>query len=153
MVKGGAKFGHAWILLTSVFALHVIDEAVFDFLPFYNSFVTNAKEKLSFFPFPNFTFALWLSGLIAVIIILFVLSKFAYRITGWIIKVSVIYGIIMFINGILHFVASVYFSKPIGGVYSSPLLIIGSIYLLWHAVKELKRSKNDYKTSGQRTGY
>jgi hypothetical protein len=141
MITAKSKFGNSWILLTSAFALHVIDEAIFDFLPFYNSVVLKAKEKFSFIPLPNFTFQMWLSGLIAAIILLFLLSKIAFQAKRWILTLSLIYGIIMSLNGILHLLASIYYSKPIGGVYSSPLLIIGSVYLLWNAIKIINLNK------------
>ena len=121
--------------------MHVIDEAIFNFLPFYNSVVMNAKEKFSFFPFPDFTYQTWLSGLIILLIILYFLSIFAFQLKRWIIFSSLFFSVIMFLNGVLHIVASIYFNRPIGGVYSSPILIIASILLLWHAIKEIKLYK------------
>jgi hypothetical protein len=138
MSKLKSKLGISWILLTIAFTLHVIDESVFDFLPFYNSVVMNAKEKFTFFPFPDFTFQVWLSGLIVVLLILYLLSPFAIQSRRWIVYFSLFYGAIMLFNGILHIIASSYFQKVIGGLYSSPLLIIASIFLLWYAFKELK---------------
>lgn len=138
-----SKFGNSWILLTSAFAIHVVDEAIFDFLPFYNSVVLNAKANYSFLPIPNFTFQWWLTGLIIVMLLLFLLSKIAFQEKRWIIKFSIIYGLIMLINGILHPIASIYYSKIIGGVYSSPFLIIGSAYLLRNAIKALRYSRHN----------
>jgi hypothetical protein len=141
MINPKFRFGYAWVLLTLAFTIHVIDEAVFDFLPFYNSVVTHAKEKFSFFPFPDFTYRTWLSGLIIVLIILYLLSVAAFQRKRWIIYFSVLYGVIMFLNGVLHIIGSIYFSTPIGGVFSSPILLVVSTFLLWCAIKDMRAAK------------
>ncbi len=57
----------AWLSLVSAVALHVCDEAITDFLPFYNQMVINLKERLGFFPAPTFSFEAWLGGLIVAV--------------------------------------------------------------------------------------
>jgi len=62
--SSGGGFGWAWIVLSVSLALHVIDEAMRDFLSLYNPTVLAIRERFPFFPLPVFTFQIWLSGLI-----------------------------------------------------------------------------------------
>lgn len=131
------KLGIAWIILSFSLAIHVADEAFNDFLQVYNPIVINIREYIPFLPIPIFTVKLWLTGLIIFILLLFILSPYAFRSSDWIIKVSLVYSIVMLINGIIHILGSLFLGSLIPSVYSSPLLIFASIYLLWNA-KNLK---------------
>lgn len=122
--------GIAWIALCLTLALHVTDEALNDFLSVYNPAVETIKQKIPFLPIPTFTFNIWLIGLISGITLLFFLSPFAFRRVWWMTPVSYILGIIMLMNGLGHFAGSLYMGKLMPGVYSAPLLIVSSIYLL-----------------------
>jgi hypothetical protein len=131
------NLGLAWISLSCAFTLHVIDEAVNDFLQVYNPIVMSIKENFAILPIPTFTFATWLTGLILAILFLFTLSPFAFKNTTWIIKFSYFYGIVMLLNGVVHILGSFALGDFMPGVYSAPLLIITSTYLLW-SVRRLK---------------
>jgi len=52
----GARHGLAWVLLTLALAAHVVDEAVNDFLSFYNPAVQAIRQVAPFLPLPTFTF-------------------------------------------------------------------------------------------------
>jgi hypothetical protein len=134
------NLGFAWISMSFAFALHVADEAFHDFLLVYNPAVTKMQESIPLLPIPTFTFETWLTGLILVIIILSILSPFAFRNVNWIRKVSHFYGIIMFINGVGHIMGSFALGYFMPGVLSSPLLLFTSTYLLW-SVSEAKKLK------------
>lgn len=136
------NFLFAWVFLTLVFALHVLDEALNDFLSLYNPLVSAINEELDVAFFPVFSFANWLTGLIIGIMILLGFSFFARQPKRWIIYLGYIYGMIMLVNGIGHILGSLYYSEWIAGVYTSPLLVIGSVYLLWSAGRTM-RSKTD----------
>ena len=56
--------GRAWIFLTIALALHVLDEAVHDFLSIYNPAARALRDRLPFLPLPTFSFGVWLGGLI-----------------------------------------------------------------------------------------
>jgi len=135
------NFLFAWIFLTLALTLHVLDEALNDFLAVYNPLVSSINEKLDYSVFPVFSFSNWLTGLIIGIVILFGFSFFAFRKQKWIIYLGYIYGVLMLINAFGHFVGSLYFSKLIAGVYSSPLLLVGSLYLIWSSSQTLKSNK------------
>ena len=42
-------------MMTTAIAVHVFDEAMTGFLPFYNSSVAALRERLGFFPAPTFS--------------------------------------------------------------------------------------------------
>jgi len=131
------NLGFAWLFLTISFAIHVVDEAVNDFLHVYNPAVMSIRNTIPFLPIPTFTFEAWLIGLILAILILFALLPFAFRNSDWIIKFSYFYSIIMIINGISHITVSIILGYLMPGGVSSPFILISSIYLLW-IVKRMK---------------
>ena len=132
--------GRAWLWLTIAFALHVADEAANDFLQVYNPAVRAIREQLPLLPLPTFSLSMWLTGLIIAILIMFALTKYAYRNTAWIRILAWIYGIIMLLNGIGHITVSLVYGFMMPGTWSSPLLIAASIWLLASLIK----SKNAY---------
>ncbi len=123
--------GWAWIVLCLALAVHVFDEATTDFLSVYNPAAQAIRERLPFLPLPIFTFEIWLAGLIFAIVLLLALSPFAFRRTGWMRGLSYPFAIIMLLNGLGHIAGSFYLGRLMPGVYSAPLLLASSIYLLW----------------------
>lgn len=128
--------GLAWVMLCLALAIHVVDEALTDFLSVYNPAAGAIREKLPFLPLPIFTFEVWLTGLIVAVIALLSLSPFAFRGAKWMRTLSYPFAILMLANGLLHVAGSVYMSRLMPGVYSAPLLIIGSIHLLVTVVRK-----------------
>ncbi len=124
------RHGWAWVALTFALAVHVADEALTDFLSFYNPMVTSLRARLGWFPMPTFTFDVWLTGLITAVIVLLLLSVFVFRGARAMIYASYPYGVLMLFNGLGHTVGSVYFGRLLPGVYSSPLLLAASVWLL-----------------------
>jgi len=125
-----SNFGWAWVALCLAFALHVTDEALTDFLSIYNPTVRAIRQRLPFLPLPTFTFKVWLIGLASVIGLLLALSPFAFRGARRMSPLAYVFGIIMLANGPQHIVGSIYRGRLMPGVYSSPLLLICSGYLL-----------------------
>lgn len=124
------RFGTAWLALSVVLGLHVVDEALTDFLSFYNPLVLSLRERLGFWPMPTFEFSLWIMGLVMVVTILLALSVFAFRGARWMRPLAYVFGTIMLFNGLGHSLGSIYFGRLLPGVYTSPLLLIASLYLL-----------------------
>ena len=134
MSDGNARrHGWAWVLLTLVLALHVTDEALTDFLSFYNPTVLSIRARIAWFPMPTFTFLPWLTGLIAAVLLLMALSPLVFQGVRWLRPASYFFGVLMLLNGLGHTVGSLYFGRLLPGVYSSPLLLIASINLLMAA--------------------
>lgn len=134
-----AKLGIAWVALCVALLLHVLDEALTNFLSVYNPTVLALRERFSWFPFPVFRFETWLAGLIILNLILLSLSPFAFRGARWLRPIAYLFGVIMLVNGLGHTlgtifgrtVESVHFPRPMPGFYSSPVLLAASIYLLF----------------------
>jgi hypothetical protein len=124
------SFGIAWVALSVSLAFHVTDEALTDFLSVYNPTVLAIRSHIPFSPFPTFAFGEWLGGLIFAVVVLLALSTFAFRGARWMIPFAYFYGVVMFMNGAGHLGNSVYLRRFMPGVYSSPLLLVASVYLL-----------------------
>ena len=131
-------FGRAWLALTVAFALHVLDEAATGFLNVYNPTVTAMRERFAWFPMPTFQFREWLVGLIVAVAVCFALTPLAAQNARALRPLAWLYAVIMLANGIGHTlftilgrtVESVTFPRPAPGFYSSPFLLIGSVWLI-----------------------
>jgi hypothetical protein len=131
------NFGLAWILLCLAFCAHVADEALTGFLNVYNPTVIAMRDRFAWFPMPTFEYREWLVRLIVANLVLLGLTPFAYRNARGLRPLAYFYAGIMLLNGMGHTiftvlgrtVASVQFPRPAPGFYSSPFLLITSIYL------------------------
>ena len=129
------KLGIAWIALCLALALHVIDEASTGFLSVYNPTVLALRAKLGFWP-----------GLIVVVLVLLALSPLVFKGVRWMRPIFYVFAVIMLLNGLGHTagtilghtVSSVRFPRPMPGFYSSPLLLLMSVY----ALLQLRRTRN-----------
>ena len=119
----------AWLALVSALAVHVIDEALTDFLGFYNPLVLEIRSQISWFPMPTFTFAAWLVGLIALVLFLALLAPAVRRGAAGTLFASWILSGIMFLNGFSHLAGSLYYERWLPGVTSAPLLLVTSVLL------------------------
>lgn len=124
-----------WIAL----AVHVIDEALTGFLSVYNPTVLALRTRFGFWPMPTFEFGEWLTGLALGILLLAGLSPLAFRHVRWIRPLfyfcAVVTGVMNALGHTIatvlgHTVSTVQFPRPAPGFYSSPLLMIVSVYLL-----------------------
>jgi hypothetical protein len=142
------NFGPAWIFLCLAFCAHVADEALTGFLNVYNPTVIAMRDRLAWFPMPTFEYRQWLVGLTVANLVLLALTPFAYRNARGLRPLAYFYAGVMLLNGIGHTVftvlgrtvASVHFPRPAPGFYSSPLLLITSIYLFMRLRATLPRS-------------
>jgi len=132
-------FGSAWFALCVAFALHILDEATTGFLAVYNPTVTLMRQRWGWFPMPTFEFREWLIGLILACLLLFCLTPVAARGMPGLRPLAWVYAVIMFLNGmghtiatvLGHTVAAVTFPRPAPGFYSSPLLFVASVWLMF----------------------
>lgn len=124
------KHGFAWIYLTAALVLHVLDEAIHDFLSVYNPIVKDLVNKYPWLPIPTFTFNIWITGLIIAVAGLFVLSFAVFKGKKTMIFFSYFYGGIMLLNGLTHITGSFLLDRLMPGTWSAPLLIVTSVYLL-----------------------
>jgi len=131
------EFGRAWLALAIALALHVVDEALTDFLAVYNPTVLTVRARLPWIPLPTFSFRVWIVGLAAGIILLFLLSPLAFHGSRSIVLVAVPLSILMIGNGLGHVGASIFKRRFMPGVYSSPFLIAASVLVLVYALRLL----------------
>lgn len=124
------RWGWAWVALCVALAIHITDEALTDFLSVYNPAVRAIRQRLPLLPLPVLTIEVWLTGLILTIILLLSLSVFVFRGARWMRPLACIFAVIMLANGLGHTAGSIYLGRLMPGVYSSPLLLAASIYLL-----------------------
>lgn len=122
--------GASWFILALALALHVLDEALNDFLSFYNPAVMQLRELWSFFPIPTFSFDAWLTGLILGVAILFLLTPLANARLQGLRPLAVVLSVLMLANGIGHIVISIVLGTIMPGAYSSPVLILAAYNLL-----------------------
>jgi hypothetical protein len=142
------KLGVAWLVLTFALALHVLDEALTGFLAVYNPTVLAVRARYPWFPMPVFTFRVWLTGLICAVLILLALAPLFFRNMRWIRPLGYFAAFVNILNALGHItatilgrtVASVGFSRPAPGFYSSPLLLIASLYLFFVLVHSRPRA-------------
>jgi len=132
------RFGIAWLALTAALALHVTDEALTDFLGFYNPFIMMLRDVLLIEWLPTFKFVPWLVGLIAAIALLALASRWAFQCARWTLWAAIPYSILMLFNGLAHIGMSVYTQRMIPGTWSAPLLVIFGLNLLVRAFATLR---------------
>jgi membrane-associated PAP2 superfamily phosphatase len=116
--------------LCAALALHVLDEAVTDFLGVYNPAVHAIRERHPLIMLPTFSFNIWLSVLIFAVIALVGVSVFVWK-GRWAMRpISYVFAAVMLSNGLLHIAHSIYMRQLMPGVYTSPLLLAVSIVLV-----------------------
>lgn len=130
----------AWVAVCVALAVHVVDEALNDFLSVYNPAIISLRERLPWLPLPAFTFEAWLGGLIVAVILLTVLTVFVLRGAPLMTPLSYAFGAVMLGNGLLHIAGSLQLGRPMPGAYSAPLLVGASVYLLF-TVERFRRRR------------
>jgi hypothetical protein len=129
------RFGIWWLAFGYTLALHVLDEAGYDFLSVYNPNALALRRFLPFVPVPIFTFRSWVGSLLCGLTIWLALAPLAFRRHKWqrwlAIPVSILVGIG---NALGHILSSLYFRRCTPGVYSAPLILLSGIMLLRSAM-------------------
>jgi Protein of unknown function with HXXEE motif len=137
---GPLQFGRAWLALTLALAAHVADEALTDFLSVYNPLVRGARERFGWFPMPTFDFDVWLSGLIALVILLLVLTPPAFSDAPVMKLAAFPFAGIMLMNGMGHLAGSIYMGRWMPGATTAPLLLGASVWLFREAARSRRRN-------------
>lgn len=121
----------AWVALCGALAVHVADEALTDFLALYNPTVLALRDRYPFLSLTTFTFEGWLALLIFAIVALTAASFFVWK-GRWAMRpISYVFAGFMLLNGLMHIAGSFYMGTFMPGVYSSPLLLAASIFLIF----------------------
>jgi uncharacterized protein with HXXEE motif len=128
------RFGKAWFLLSLFLLLHILDETLNGFLPFYNENILRIRATTGI-PFPTFAFPFWFTALVFVNIWLLFLSRYALRGKRIMILLAYPFAIIMLATGLAHLVGSLYLQQWIPGIFTAPFLLYGSVNLLLATLK------------------
>jgi len=136
--RNRGNFGFAWLLLSLSSAANILDDALNDFLGYYNATVLTLFGHFSWFPRIDLTFREWLVGMIVADAVLLFLTPLAYRNSVYLRPLAYAFGVIMLLFGcgavfasvLGHTVPSVHFTGMAPGTYSSPLILAASVYLL-----------------------
>ncbi len=124
-----SRHAQAWLLLVGALAIHIVDEAMTDFLGFYNPLVRSIRSRIPWFPMPTFTFGIWLAGLIGGVLLLALLTIAVHRHVPGARLASWLLSGIMLLNGLGHLGGSLFFGRWLPGTTSAPLLVLASILL------------------------
>ena len=135
---GDRRVGWAWFGLCVALALHVTDEALTDFLSVYNPTVESLKQRLPWLPLPTFQFRTWLDGLVAAVVLLVGVTPLISRGVQMLRVLAYPFGVLMALNALGHLTGSLVLGRLLPGVYSSPVLLMASMYLLF----QLARSRS-----------
>jgi hypothetical protein len=138
------RWALAWAGLTLAFALHVLDEATHDFLAWYNPTALRLQAVLGGVPFPPvFSFATWLGGLCAVVVLLALLTPFVQPGRRWLLIAAYLYAVVHIANALGHLVISASGRWLAPGVLSAPLLLVMALWLFYetHRVRQATRGK------------
>lgn len=133
-----SAFARPWLALCVAFAAHVADEALTGFLSVYNPTVVAARHRWPWFPMPTFSFDVWLYGLMAAVLLAFLLTPLAASNRRGLRPFAWFFAVVMFLNGLGHISGTILgrtfpeirFARPMPGFYSSPLLLFASIWLM-----------------------
>ena len=124
------QWGMAWVVLALAIGLHVVDEAVTDFLPLYNSLVTSLRTSYSWIPLPTFSFSVWITGLAAGVGFLLALSPLVFAGNLYLRPFAYFLGVLMAFNALAHLAGSLYLGEIAPGALSSPILLLAAVVLL-----------------------
>jgi hypothetical protein len=131
----------AWLSLVGALALHVVDEATTGFLGVYNPTVRALRERLGWFPMPEFGVAEWLTGLAVLVVALALLTPLVERGPRAVRAAALVFAAFMVLNGVAHItgtiagrtVDTVRFERPMPGTWSSPVLIGTALFFMARA--------------------
>lgn len=119
-----------WLLVVTAVGIHVVDEALTGFLPFYNAQVLALRMRLGFFPAPTFTFPMWVTGLTVAVAIGLMMTRVVARGGRGIRVVCGVLALLMMANACGHLLGSVYFDRRLPGFWSSPWLLVTSVWMV-----------------------
>jgi hypothetical protein len=137
------RWGYSYLAVCAALALHLTDEALTGFLDVYNPTVLAIRERLPWLPIPVFTFRVWLTGLILAVLGFFSFAPLVFAARRGMRFLTYPLGVLMTANALQHVAGSFYLGRPMPGVYSSPLLLAASVWLLAETRKEKRRTKNE----------
>lgn len=108
--------------------------------------VLRLRERFAWFPMPTFTFWPWLISLTLLVLFVFVLTPSVRRGGRWLKIAAYPFAFIMLLNGIGHIAFAINERRMIAGVWTAPLLLAASFYML----RELRRASSPLSKGADR---
>jgi protein-S-isoprenylcysteine O-methyltransferase Ste14 len=119
----------AWLYLCAHLAAHCVEEALNGFLEVWNPFLASVRARTGL-PLPHFTFDGWLTALVIGIVALTAMTPLVARGVRGFRVASYVFAGVMIANGVNHLASPLYLGQFLPGHYTSPLLILASIWLI-----------------------
>jgi hypothetical protein len=124
------KWGWSFVALTAAFAIHVADEATSNAVAFYNALIGAVRGRYPFVPIPTLVGDAWLTGLVATVVVMSVLSVLAFRGVQRLKYPAYGLGAVVLLNSTQHVITSSLAHQLTPGTRSAPLLLIASAWIL-----------------------
>jgi protein-S-isoprenylcysteine O-methyltransferase Ste14 len=119
----------AWLYLCLHLAAHGVEEALNGFVDVWNPFLASMRARTGI-PLPQFVFQDWLTMLVAGVAALTAMTPLVARGTRGFRAGSYIFAALMIFNGVNHLSSPLYLGRFLPGQFTSPLLILASIWLI-----------------------
>jgi protein-S-isoprenylcysteine O-methyltransferase Ste14 len=119
----------AWLYLCALLAAHCVEEAVNGFLDVWNPFLATVRARAGL-PLPHFTFDGWLTALVIGIVVLTAMAPLVARGVRGFRVASYVFAGLMIANGVNHLASRLYLGQFLPGQFTSPLLMLASIWLI-----------------------
>jgi hypothetical protein len=134
-----ATLGLPWLILCLSFTVNIFDDSLHDFLGSYNPTVLTLYGHFSWFPRIDLTRGEWLATVLGADAVLLLMTPWAFRKASFMRPVAYGFATFMFLKGLGTLLASavgqtvpsVHFTGGAPGVYTSPLLVVASSYLVF----------------------
>jgi protein-S-isoprenylcysteine O-methyltransferase Ste14 len=110
-------------------AAHAVEEALNGFVDVWNPFLAWVRARTGL-PTPQFVYADWLTMLVIGIVVLTAMTPLVARgVRGFRVG-SYLFAVLMIANGVNHLASPLYLGRFLPGQFTSPLLILASIWLI-----------------------
>src|SRR5262245_19712574 len=121
--------GRAWLYLCAHLAAHCVEEALNGFLDVWNPFLASVRARTGL-PLPHFTFDDWLTALVIGVVALTAMTLLVARGVRGFRVASYVFAGLMIATGVNHLASPLYLGRFLPGQYTSPLLILASVWLI-----------------------
>lgn len=120
----------AWVTLVGALAVHVADEALTDFLAFYNANAVRIRADLPWLALPTLSFPAWVTAMAFLLVLLSLLTPSVRGGQAWSRVAAYALGAVAIANGVVHLAGSAVLGQWLPGANSGPLLIAAGLWLV-----------------------
>jgi Protein of unknown function with HXXEE motif len=124
------RWAMAWLTLSSVLGLHVVEEAVDGSFALYNDMVDWLGVIFPFIELPAFRYNVWVVNLSGTVLVLVALTGLVALRQGPMRLASYALALFAVANAALHILMSLSAERLLPGTLSSPLVLAAALFLL-----------------------